>query len=184
MKRNSIFYGLISLIAVLILVSGPAIAHQDFFEKMGVTLPKRDKFAPDFHLKNLNGNTIGLKDFKGKTILLNFWATWCQPCREELPSMQKLYTELAARGVEVVAVSIDRDNHGKVRKYKDQYNLTFPILLDPGQEVRKSYFIMGLPTSYLIGADGHLKGFISGARKWDSPASIKMFSQLLPSGIS
>jgi len=184
MKQSPIVYWLVPLVTVLILVSGPAIAHQDFLEKMGVSLPKREKFAPDFNLKNLDGDTVTLKDFKGKTILLNFWATWCQPCKEELPSMQRLYKELAARGVEVVAVSIDRDNHGKVRKYKDQYNLTFPILLDPGQKVRKSYFIMGLPTSYLIGADGHLKGFISGARKWDSPASIKMFSQLLPSGVS
>ena len=92
--------------------------------------------------------------------------------------MQRLYKKLGPLGVEVVAVSMDRDNPDKVKKYIDQYNLTFPILLDPRQEARKSYFIMGLPTSYLIGADGRLKGFISGAREWDSPASIRMFSAL------
>ena len=93
--------------------------------------------------------------------------------------MQRLYKKLGPLGVEVVAVSIDRDNPDKVKKYIDQYNLTFPILLDPRQEARKSYFIMGLPTSYLIGADGRLKGFISGAREWDNPSSIKMFSALI-----
>ena len=93
--------------------------------------------------------------------------------------MQRLYKKLGPRGLEVVAVSIDRDNPDKVRSYIDQHNLTFPILLDPGQKARKSYFIMGLPTSYLIGADGRLKGFISGAREWDNPSSIKMFSALI-----
>ena len=93
--------------------------------------------------------------------------------------MQKLYKKLGPRGLEVIAVSIDRDNPDKVKKYIDQYNLTFSILLDPGQEARKSYFIMGLPTSYLIGSDGYLKGFISGAREWDNPSSIKMFSALI-----
>ena len=146
---------------------------------MGVALPKKEKSAPDFKLQNLVGDTVALKNFKGKTILLNFWATWCLPCKKELPSMQRLYKKLGSRGLEVVAVSIDRDNPGKIKKYIDQYNLTFPILLDPGQKARKSYFIMGLPTSYLIGPDGNLKGFISGAREWDSPASIQMFSALI-----
>ena len=146
---------------------------------MGVALPKKMKSAPDFKLKNLVGEIVALNNFQGKTVLLNFWATWCLPCKEELPSMQRLYKKLGPSGVEVVAVSIDRDNPGKVKRYIDQYNLTFPILLDPGQEARKSYFIMGLPTSYLIGPDGHLKGFASGAREWDSPASIRMFSDLI-----
>ena len=158
---------------------GSAAAHQEDFDKMGVALPKKEKKAPEFMLKNLVGDTVALNTFQGKTILLNFWATWCLPCKEELPAMQKLYKELGSSGLEVVAISIDRGNSDRVKKYIDQYNLTFPILLDPGQEVRKSYFIMGLPTSYLIGADGRLKGFISGAREWDNPSSIKMFSALI-----
>ena len=178
MKRIATRYWLLSSIAILIMTSGPSLAHQEHFEKMGVALPKKEKIAPDFKLKNLVGDTVALNNFQGKTVLLNFWATWCLPCKEELPSMQRLYKKLGFLGVEVVAVSIDRDNPDKVKKYIDQYNLTFPILLDPRQEARKSYFIMGLPTSYLIGADGRLKGFISGAREWDSPASIRMFSAL------
>ena len=179
MKRISTRYWLLYSIAILIMMSGYAIAHQEHFEKMGVALPKTMKSAPDFKLKNLVGEIVALNNFQGKTVLLNFWATWCLPCKEELPSMQRLYKKLGPSGVDVVAVSIDRDNPAKVKRYIDQYNLTFPVLLDPGQEVRKAYFIMGLPTSYLIGPDGNLKGFVSGAREWDSPASIRMFSNLI-----
>jgi len=178
MKRTSRFW-LLPLIVALIMMSDSAMAHEGHFEKMGVSLPKIKRGAPNFNLKNLAGDSVALNSFQGKTILLNFWATWCLPCREELPSMQRMYEKLGSSGIEVVAVSIDRGNPRKVKKYIDQYNLTFPILLDPGQKVRKSYFIMGLPTSYLIGPDGYLRGFISGAREWDSPASIEMFSALI-----
>ena len=93
--------------------------------------------------------------------------------------MQKLYEAIKLDGVEVVAISIDRDKKERVHQYIKDYNLTFPVFLDPSQMVRKDYFILGLPTSYLIGADGKLKGFISGAREWDSAASKKLFSTLV-----
>ena len=179
MRRISNRFWLIFSIAIFFVTLRSAAAHQEDFDKMGVALPIKEKIAPDFMLKNLDGNTIALNNFRGKTVLLNFWATWCLPCKEELPAMQKLYRELGSSGLEVVAISIDRGNPDKIKKYIDQYNLTFPVLLDPGQKVRKSYFIMGLPTSYLIGSDGHLKGFVSGAREWDNPFSIKMFSALI-----
>ena len=179
MKRLLTHCFLIFWIAAHMIVPEFAVAQDEYFEKMGVAFPKKKKQAPSFKLKNLVGDTVTLNNFKGKTVLLNFWATWCLPCKEELPAMQRLYKELGSRGLEVVAISIDRGNPDRVKKYIDRYNLTFPILLDPGQEIRKSYFIMGLPTRYLIGSNGRLKGFISGAREWDNPSSIKMFSTLI-----
>ena len=163
----------------------------DFFTTLVVTLvititcsqaeakEEVQHIASDFTLKNLDGKEVSLSQFRGKYLLINFWATWCVPCKKELPSMQKLYDAIKIDGVEVVAISIDRDKKERVQQYIKDYNLTFPVLLDPGQKVRKDYFIMGLPTSYLIGADGKLKGFISGAREWDSAASKKMFSTLV-----
>jgi peroxiredoxin len=101
------------------------------------------------------------------------------PCKKELPTIQKVYEALNHNNFEVIAISIDRNNTENVKKYIKDYNLTFPVLLDQSQSVRKDYFILGLPTSYLIGADGNLKGFISGAREWDSDASKEMFSTLM-----
>ena len=175
---KNIFISL-SILMLLILTGNLAVAQQDIFAKMGAVLPKHEKPAPNFKLLTPNGKSISLSDFKGKTVLLNFWATWCTPCKKELPSMQRLYEDLKLDGFEIVAISIDRDKKERVHKYMEEYNLTFPVLLDPSQKVRKDYFILGLPTSYLIGKDGKLKGFISGAREWDSVAAKQMFHTML-----
>jgi peroxiredoxin len=174
-------YHLCLLIFILLQVYTVSIVtgHEASFLNMGVVSPKNEKLAPNFTLETTTGKKINLKDFKGKAVLLNFWATWCEPCKKELPSMQKIYDELKPDGIEIIGVSIDRNKKEQVKKYIRKYNLTFPILLDPNQKVRKDYFILGLPTSYLIGSDGKLKGFISGARQWDSKASKEMLSTLM-----
>ena len=179
MKRIIFYFWLFSSTTFLFLGANSAKAHQEIFKAMGVVLPRNELPAPDFTLQNTNGNSVRLSDFKGKAVLLNFWATWCVPCKKELPSMQKLYEALKLDGVEVIAISIDRDKQKRIHQYINDYKLTFPVLLDPSQKVRKDYFILGLPTSYLIGADGKLKGFISGEREWDSTASKKLFSTLV-----
>jgi peroxiredoxin len=176
---HSIKYCLLTFLFLQTLIPISVLGHEDSFAKMGVVSPRNEKIAPNFILETVTGEKISLKDFKGKAVLLNFWATWCQPCKKELPSMQRIYEELSSEGVEVVAISIDRNKKERVKQYIKNHNLTFPILLDPGQKVRKDYFILGLPTSYLIGIDGKLKGFISGAREWDSNASKEMFSTLM-----
>ena len=179
MKQILFYFWLFASTILLFLVVNSALAHEESFKAMGVVPPRNEMPAPDFTLQTSNGNSVSLSDFKGKAVLLNFWATWCVPCKKELPSMQKLYDAAKLDGVEVVAISIDRDKKDRIQQYIKNYNLTFPVLLDPSQKVRKDYFIMGLPTSYLIGADGKLKGFISGAREWNSAASKKMFSTLV-----
>lgn len=161
------------------LLSGNASAHKEAYSQLGAVYPQRIKVAPEFSLKDLTGKTVDLKDLRGKPILLNFWATWCHACKEELPSMQRLHETMKKEGVQVVAISIDRADPEEVQKYVDEYKLTFPVLLDPNQETRRRYFIMGLPTSYLIDANGKLRGFISGSREWDSETSKKVMRILL-----
>jgi len=156
-----------------------ALAHKEAYSQLGAVYPQRVKEAPKFNLKDLTGKAVDLSDFRGKPILLNFWATWCHACKEELPSMQRLHETMKKKGVQVIAISIDRANADRVQKYVDEYKLTFPVLLDPNQETRRRYFIMGLPTSYLIDAQGKLRGFISGARKWDSESSKRVMQILL-----
>ncbi len=157
--------------AFLALTTSLVWAHPQAFEQMGVVAPKTVKPAPDFALTDIHGKPVSLGDFRGKTVLLNFWATWCGACKEELPSMERLYQSLKGKGFEIVAISIDRGNQDRVKKYAREYNLSFPILLDPDQKIRKNYYIMGLPTSYLIDPQGQLRGFVSGARTWDHPLS-------------
>ncbi|MDA1110112.1 MAG: TlpA disulfide reductase family protein [Nitrospinae bacterium] len=171
----------ITLITTALLLSSmhPSVwAHQQAFENMGISKPRTEKSAPGFSLQDTKGNNVNLEDFSGKPILLNFWATWCEACKEELPSMQRLYEALSSQGVEVVAIAIDRQNFDRVKKYAEEYKLTFPVLWDPEQKVRKHYYIMGLPTTYLIGPHGKLRGFASGARVWDSPDSMQALISL------
>jgi len=167
------------IIALLACATGlNAAPSEDLFEKMGIVRPHEEKPAPDFSLHTLDGQPVKLSQFKGKPVLLNFWATWCEACKEEMPSMQRLHDRLAKAGVQVVAVSIDRKNQDRVQDFVSSRGLTFPILLDQKQEVRKKYFIMGLPTSYLIGSDFKLKGYASGARAWDHPDIEKILQTL------
>ena len=173
LKKSSILFLLLALCVA------PLTAFADPFEQLGVARPRSSKPAPDFVLRDIHGQSINLAQFKGKPVLLNFWATWCGPCREELPSMQRMYEASKENGgFHIVAISIDRFNMKKVNKFADDLNLTFPILVDPDRETRKAYFIRGLPTSYLIDAEGKLRGFISGSRNWDNPASLELMKSL------
>ena len=166
------------LIMMLVWLPVKAYAEHDFFNKVGVVPPKTSQPAPDFVVKNLKGQDVMLSDFNGKVVLLNFWATWCAACREEMTSMQNLYSSLGKDGVEVLAVSIDRWNEDRIQKFVEQYNLTFPVLLDQNQKVRKQYHVMGVPTSYLIDGEGKIRGYASGARSWDSLDSQDLFLSL------
>lgn len=179
MAMNNLFRVTILMAALVFCVlRAPVWAHQQAFENMGITKPRTERAAPNFSLQDINGKLVNLEDFRGKPILLNFWATWCEACKEELPSMQRLYDTLSSQGVEVVAIAIDRKNFDRIKNYAKEYKLTFPVLWDPDQKVRRHYYIMGLPTTYLIGPEGKLKGFASGARVWDSPDSIQALKSL------
>lgn len=160
-----------ALVFFLLVLPVKVTANPSFFEEMGIVTPKTSKFAPDFKLRNVRGGTTQLSDFKGKIVLVNFWATWCGACMEEMASMQSLYEDLKKHDVEIVAISIDRWNEDRIVEYADKNKLSFHILHDPDQKVRKQYYIMGLPTSYLVDGDGKMRGFVSGARTWDSLAS-------------
>jgi peroxiredoxin len=168
MKNKLIIqWAVLSITLLWAALSVQAAETDAIFDELGIVKPRVEKPAPDFLLRTLKGESVQLSQFKGKTILLNFWATWCEACKEEMPSMQRLYESMSSQGVEVIAVSIDRKNKDRVQDFVASHELTFPILLDQSQKVRKDYFILGLPTSYLIGPDFKLKGYASGARAWD-----------------
>jgi len=135
----------------------------------GFDIPRHRVPAPDFELPDNNGNTDSLARYRGKVVLLNFWATWCPPCREEMPSLQSLYHVLADQGLVVLAIAADRGNKKGIMEFAGKLAIDFPVLLDPDGDVRNTYEVSGLPMSYLIGRDGKISARIIGSLNWSDP---------------
>jgi|SRR5690625_1397056 len=119
---------------------------------------KEGELAPDFVLETLEGETAQLSDYRGKKVLLNFWATWCGPCRQEMPAMQEFYDEYAGE-IEILAVNVTDSEKAidDVQGFIDEYDFTYPTLLDIGTGVSEEYMAIGLPTTYFIGTDGKIQ---------------------------
>lgn len=138
--------------------------------------------VPNFTLPGLDGKPISLESYKGKVVFLNFWATWCEPCKEEMPSMQKLYTHLKGKPFEMLAVSMDAGDNAAVQKFLGNTSvpLTFPILRDPDQATSKGLFkTTGVPETFVIGPDGKVIKHIIGGFEWDQPQILKYFDDLM-----
>jgi len=123
--------------------------------------------APAFELPRLDGTTVRLADLRGKVVLLNFWATWCKPCEDEMPAMQRLYEALRGTDFEMLAVSLDEEREPVVA-FQKRLGLTFPILHDPEKAVSVAYQTYRYPESYLIGRDGRILARYIGPRDWDA----------------
>ncbi|MBF0318571.1 MAG: TlpA family protein disulfide reductase [Nitrospirae bacterium] len=122
--------------------------------------------APDFSLKSINGGTISLSSYRGKVVLLNFWATWCAPCKEEMPSMNMLYHKYKNNGLVVLAASTD-NSAAAVERFVSRHHLAFPVLLDSDMKVAKAkYRINAQPTTFLIGKDGTVINKYFGSVNW------------------
>lgn len=135
--------------------------------------------TPAFTLPDLQGKEVSVAELRGKVILINFWATWCGPCIVEMPSMEKLYREFHDEGFEILAVSSDLQGQMATKPFKEQFELTFPILHDLHQEVNAIYQIRSIPASLLVGKDGVIAYRVPGARDWYSEKARTMIRQLL-----
>lgn len=151
--------------------------RDDFLANLGIE-PSEKKVAPDFLLKDIDGNLVRLHDLRGKVVLLNFWATWCPSCRFEMPSMEALHKELSSQGLVVLAVAL-RERAEDVRSFFNEHSLSFPALLDHDAQASGLYEIWSLPTTFVINKHGYVVGKVIGYRDWNSDQSKDFFLHLL-----
>ncbi len=170
-------------VAVLLVMAFLLARRQGFFlasPSVEVRAPaERGAVAPDFALPELVGAPVRLSDHQGQVVLLNFWATWCPPCRAEMPSMERLYQAYRNRGFVILAISGDRAGRSVVEPYVQERGLTFPILLDPDGDVFAQYGVRGLPTSYLLDRRGRIVSREVGARDWSGRAVRQVVERLM-----
>jgi peroxiredoxin len=135
--------------------------------------------APDFKFPGLDGKMVSLSDYKGKVVLVNIWATWCPPCVEEMPSMEKLYQKFKGENFEILAVSIDEPGLKAVAPFMKKSSLTFPALIDSEGTIKTVYGITGIPESFIIDKQGILIKKIIGPVDWTTPKIFRFFSNLI-----
>jgi peroxiredoxin len=168
---------LLVLCVVAMLAPGPATA-QDPFKALDLIKPVRVQPAKDFVTPSPDGKPVRFADYRGKVIFLNFWATWCPPCREEMPAMERLYQRYKAQGLVVLAISVDSDLV-VVPPFVKENKLTFPIGHDPKMALAERYGVRALPSSFLINKKGNLAALAIGPRAWDTKPSYAVIEQLL-----
>lgn len=190
MVRNKILAILFVAAVIMMLVlstSGDGFFHRrkvpesdkmDLFTRLRVQKFEEPVVAPDFTLKDLKGTQVTLKNFKGRVVFLNFWATWCPPCRREMPSMERLYKQLKDRDFTMLAVDM-QESEKRVRAFISEFSLSFPALLDLNGDISSLYGIVGLPTTYIIDREGKIIGKAVGPRDWSSQESKQLFQSLL-----
>ena len=135
--------------------------------------------APNFTLQDLSGHTYRLADLRGKVIFLNVWATWCPPCRMEMPSMEHLYQRLRGADFAMLAVSEDEDGATAVRPFIEQMGLTFPVLIDPQGTLPPRYGVTGYPETFIIDRGGQVIQHTIGPEDWGSDQVYEFFTRLL-----
>ena len=137
------------------------------------------RLAPDFAVPDLSGQAVRLSALRGKVVLLNLWTTWCPPCREEMPSMQRLYERLRDRDFQLLAVSQDEDGKQVVEPFVKEMRLSFPVLVDPDHQVGDRYGVWGYPETFVIDRTGHVVEREIGPRDWASPEQVASLEALI-----
>lgn len=169
------------VLGIVLLLAGALAAATHFLadELFPVTVGSS---APPLVATTLDGTrrTKTLADYKGKVVLLNVWATWCEPCRVEMPSIEKLHREFGPQGLAVVAVSVDDAGmEERIRAFAKEYGLTFEILHDPSQKTKTSYQITGYPETFVIGREGRIRKKLIGAADWSSEGNRALIRELV-----
>ena len=168
----------IILVIMLALVSVSGLATAGCSSSVPAEGIKVGKLAPDFQLQSLDGQAVSLSDFRGKGVLLNFWASWCGPCRYEMPFLQRVYEERSGQGLVILSVNVG-ESQSKVKEFMESSNLSFLTLLDTSEKVALKYNIRAIPTTFFIDKDGIIQDLKVGAFSSEAELAARL-SKITP----
>ncbi len=155
-----------SLLGLVLLALTQLVAAQQ--PGKGLTPMAGQPMAPDFRLEDLDGRIHRLSDYRGRVVIVNFWATWCPPCRAEMPSMQRAWEQLEKEGILLLGIDVGEDED-RVFQFTADYPVEFPLLLDRDSKVIDQWPVLGLPTTFVVDPDGRIAYRAIGGREWDDP---------------
>ncbi|MEI2464922.1 TlpA disulfide reductase family protein [Niallia taxi] len=170
MKKTALFLSILISFSIMFL-DIPQTAANKLEANIGVNV---GNIAPDFTLKNLQGKDVRLSSLRGKKVIINFWATWCPPCKQEIPEIEKFYQEYKGT-VEVLAVNIDGGNSEAVALFTKKMNVSFPVLLDNPDGINEAYKVMTIPTTFFIDENGII------TNKYFTVMSLNVIEKLIKS---
>jgi peroxiredoxin len=150
--------------------AGRALSLDDAVKQLDLIRPSRRKIADDFTLPMPGQKTFRLSEHRGKVVMINFWATWCPPCREEMPAMERLYRQHKDDGFMMLAISLDADPK-VVGPYLQEHKLTMPVAFDPDMAIADKYGVRALPSSFIVDREGNMTALAVGPRHWDNDAA-------------
>jgi peroxiredoxin len=162
--------------------AAPSPALEDPYEALHLLKPEKLVRAKPFVVPVATGGTLRLSDLRGKVVMVNFWATWCPPCKEEMPAIQSLYDRFKDEGFDVVALSVDSQGREAVVSFVKEHKLTFSVGLDQTMQVAGAYGVRGLPATFLVDKEGRMVTAALGPREWDGAAAHALIRSLLGSG--
>ena len=158
-------------VAAVLMTAGAALAESDI-------KPWKGKATLPLVRTDISGNAVDLKAMQGRVLVVNFWATWCEPCRDEMPSLQRLRAKLAGKPFEVITVNFG-ESAEKIAQFLGKENVTLPVLLDTQKESAKDWGVGGLPMTFLVDAKGRVRYSVFGERDWSAGPSLALVEKLV-----
>ncbi len=177
MKRGA-FLSVLLLSVIVVSSCTLESGNEDSGGEVFIALDKGE-MAKDFTLPDLDGEKVTLSDLRGKVVLLNFWATWCPPCRKEMPSMESLHRKYGEKDLVILAVAIDRKGAKVAKPFVEENGLTFPVLIDRRGRVSDLYGVYAVPTTFVIDRNGTIVDKVQGAADWFSEEAQNFFEELI-----
>jgi peroxiredoxin len=166
-RSQALVWGCIALVSMLAPVAAGQLLVASLLESLNLSPYPHSMKPPEFNGQTVEAPTVSLASLRGRVALLNFWASWCRDCRSEMPMFEQLHRDFAVQGLTILGVNV-REGTRTIRRYAKEWDLTFPLALDPKGKITASYGVIGLPTTFLIGRDGRPVALAIGPRHWDT----------------